>query len=794
MRRIERQVVSRIVTVVIIGVSVLLSVSNVTPARADEFHSAADAAPGSVAAMGPGFNALPAATRARVQAMLGQLPPYFIENRGQVDGSVAYYVQGRDTTVYFTSSGVTFAQSARPEREGAARMDHKGIKSARQRAEADDTAPSWRWVVKQDFVEANQDVRPMGQDPTEAVISYFKGSTDQWRVGLPTYSRVVYADLWPGIDLVYCGGPNELKYEFIVQPGANPGLIRLAYRGATGVTLDIDGGLEVETPAGGFRDAAPVAYQEKGGQRVPVGAGYDLAPASEGRVEYGFRLGRYDRTRPLTIDPAVFIYCGYIGGSGFDLGQGIAVDGAGNAYVTGHTSSSQATFPETVGPDLEYNGGGGDAFVAKVRADGRGLVYCGYIGGSGDDRGNGIAVDEAGNAYVIGYTDSSETQSFPVTVGPDLTYNGGYVDAFVAKVGADGTGLVYCGYIGGSERDYGRGVAVDGAGNAYVTGYTWSSEASFPVTVGPDLTHNTYHDAFVAKVAVDGTGLVYCGYIGGSFSADNGHRSRDYGKGIAVDGAGNAYVIGDTECGEASFPVTVGPDLTYNGGGDAFVAKVGADGTGLIYCGYIGGSSYEWVLGITVDGAGNAYVTGGTWIGEAESFPVTVGPDLTYNGGGTDAFVAKVGADGTGLVYCGYIGGSSYDWGNGIAVDGNGNAYVTGYTESSEATFPVAVGPELEFKGGGADAFVAKVGADGTGLIYCGYIGGSGRDEGNGIAVDRAGSVYVTGRTQSSQSTFPETVGPDLTHNAGGDDAFVAKVLYFVATHWYQLPIVVKLY
>ena len=365
MRRIKRQVVSGMVMVVIIGLSVLLPVSSVPPARADDFHSAADAAPGRVAAMGPGFNALPAATRARVQAMLGQLPLYFVENRGQVDGSVAYYVQGRDTTVYFTSSGVTFALSGRPEEKGAAPFEYEGVESARQRADSDDAALSGRWVVKQDFVGANQDVRPMGQDPTEAVISYFKGSADQWRVGLPTYGRLVYPDLWPGIDLVYGGGPNELKYEFIVQPGADPGRIRLAYRGATAVTLDAGGGLEVETPAGGFRDAAPVAYQERGGQRVAVGAAYELAPASDGRVEYGFQLGRYDRTQPLTIDPAVIVYCGYIGGTSDDFGEAIAVDGAGNAYVTGHTDSSQASFPVTVGPDVTFNGDT-DAFVAKV--------------------------------------------------------------------------------------------------------------------------------------------------------------------------------------------------------------------------------------------------------------------------------------------------------------------------------------------------------------------------------------------------------------------------------------------
>jgi len=261
------------------------------------------------------------------------------------------------------------------------------------------------------------------------------------------------------------------------------------------------------------------------------------------------------------------VYSGYIGGSDGDKGWDIAVDGSGNAYVTGGTWSSEATFPVNVGPDLTFNGGY-DAFVAKVNPSGAGLVYAGYIGGSGHDASYGIAVDGSGNAYVTGATSSDET-TFPVIGGPDLIYNGGYYDAFVAKVNPSGAGLVYGGYIGGygvGIPDVGWGIAVDGSGNAYVTGYTASNEDSFPVTTGPDLTHNGYTDAFVAKVKPDGAGLVYAGYIGGS--------SNDYGRGIAVDVSGNAYVAGGTKSSEATFPVTTGPDLTHNGGKDAFVAKV----------------------------------------------------------------------------------------------------------------------------------------------------------------------------------------------------------------------------
>jgi hypothetical protein len=259
------------------------------------------------------------------------------------------------------------------------------------------------------------------------------------------------------------------------------------------------------------------------------------------------------------------VYCGYIGGDGFEEARGIAVDQTGNAYVCGYTGSPEATFPVKTGPNLTHNVSY-DAFVAKFKADGTGLVYCGYIGGDGIDEAYSIVVDQSGNAYVCGYTGSTET-TFPVQVGPDLAFNGGDYDAFVAKVTTDGTGLVYCGYIGGDSTDYAYGIAVDQSGNTYVCGYTISTQTTFPVKTGPDLTHNGFFDAFVAELKADGTELVYCGYVGG----DDGDEARS----IAVDSNGNTYVCGYTKSTEATFPVKNGPYPTYNGGTyDSFVAKI----------------------------------------------------------------------------------------------------------------------------------------------------------------------------------------------------------------------------
>jgi hypothetical protein len=710
-----------------------------------------------------------AATEAKVEAAFGRMPLYFVENRGQLDHRVAYYVQGTDTSIYFTNQGMTLALTgpAASSRNEDASMRKGSLQAESLRRVAKGEGERQRWIVKVDFVGANPDVKPAGRDQTSAIISQFKGSKQQWKTGLKTYGSVVYPNLWPGIDLVYSGSVNQLKYSFVVRPGADANQIKLAYRGAKEVKLNNKGQLEVVTPVGSFVDEKPYSYQEEEGRQVEVATDYKLEYQSKAGVQVcGFKVGSYDKSKELVVDPVILVYAGYIGGAGDDFGLGIAVDSAGSAYVTGFTTSTEASFPVTVGPDLTFNGGGQDAFVAKVNAAGTALIYAGYIGGAGDDFGTGIAVDSAGNAYVTGQTSSSEA-SFPVTVGPDLTFNG-FVDIFVAKVNATGTGLVYAGYIGGTAGESGKGIAVDSAGNAYVTGFTLSTEASFPVTVGPDLTLNGVgsFDAFVAKVNAAGTALVYAGYIGGA--------DAEQGFGIAVDSAGNAYVTGFTLSTEASFPVTVGPDLTLNGFVNAFVAKVNAAGTALVYAGYIGGSDSDRGISIAVDSAGNAYVTGVTRSTEA-SFPVTVGPDLTFNGF-VDAFIAKVNAAGTALVYAGYIGGADDDSGNGIAVDSAGNAYVTGTTKSTEASFPVRVGPDLTLNGL-ADAFVAKVNAAGTALIYAGYIGGSSDDQSIGIAVDSADNAYVTGLTSSTEASFPVTVGPDLTYNGGPTDAFIAKIV-----------------
>ena len=690
-----------------------------------------------------------------------RLPVFFAENLGQMDPYVAYYARMSGANVYFTPDGLTYDFMVAPSRP------RHGDWLAADAPFPNPQPAAQRFAIKLDLVDANPAVAITGAELTPAVVSYFKGGPEQWKTGVPTYGGIEYTSVWPGIDMVYSADGRRLKQTFVVQPGADPSRIELAYRGASAVSVQEDGRLEVVTPLGALFDEPPYAYQDLNEARVEVAARYAIRSGDDNTWGYGFEIGPYDPMAPLILDPVVLLYAGYIGGTGGDVAEGVAVDTLGNAYVVGSTFSPGATFPIAPGFDQTYNGGAVDVFVVKVNPAGTGLVYATYLGGSSAELAHAVAVDLAGNAYVTGGTASSD---FPVVVGPDLVLNGDS-DAFVTKISPTGTALIYSGFIGGGGGEDGRGIAVDVAGNAYVAGGTNSDQMSFPVNVGPDLTFNGGSaDGWVAKINPAGTTLVYAGYVGGS--------GRDLVEAIAIDAAGNAFVTGTTDSNEASFPVAVGPDLTFSGAPfifDAFVAKVNVAGTGLVYAGYIGGTASDFGKGIAVDSSGSAYVAG-TTASDQTTFPVTVGPDLTQNGD-FDAFIAKLTPSGSGFIYLGYIGGSGGDAATAVAVDSAGNAYVAGEAGSTEATFPVSLGPDLTFNGppDDGDAFVAKVRADGTGLIYSGYIGGSAPDEAFALAIDPAGNAYVVGSTQSDALTFPTVVGPDVTFNGDGD-AFVAKV------------------
>ena len=702
----------------------------------------------------------------QIAAAYGKLPLQFELNRGQTDPRVQFLSRGSNYTLFLSEGeAVLQLRNADPAPDGTG----FGVRNAPdQKARNPQSAirNPQSAVVRLKLVGANPAPLAAGQEELPGKVNYFIGNDPaKWRTNVPTYARVKYREVYRGVDLVYYGNQRQLEHDFVVAPGAGPEQIRMAVEGAERVELD-SGDLVLHAAGGDVRLRAPVAYQEVDGARRWVAASYVLQegnPQSEIRnpksdaphsQEVGFELAAYDATRPLVIDP-VLVYSTYFGGSGYDSAYTIAVDSFGSAYVAGMTSSLD--FP-TASPLRPSNGGYYDAFVAKLDPTGTALIYSTYLGGNDDDGGNSIAVDSSGNAYVTGFTWSSD---FP-TASPLKAWVCGSEackDAFIAKLNPAGSALLYSTYLGGSDEEEAWGIAVDSAGNAYVTGYTYSIDFPTVNALRPDS--GGYYDAFVAKLNAAGSALLYSTYLGGS--------DDDEGWGIAVDSAGNAYVAGYTY--SIDFPTASPLQGALGGEGygyeDAFIAKLNAAGSALVYSTYLGGSDNDEPWGIAVDSEGNVYITGCTY---STDFPTANALQPSSGGGQQDAFVAKLNAAGSALVYSTYLGGGDTDDGWAIAVDSAGNAYVIGYTYSTD--FPTAT-PLQGTLGGYADAFIAKLGADGSALEYSTYLGGVDQDIGGGIAVDSAGNVYVVGFTYSAD--FP-TAGPLQAASGGGQDVFIAKI------------------
>lgn len=683
---------------------------------------------------------------AAIQSEYGQLPLSFEANQGQTDGQVDYLARGAGYAIYLTGGGAVLDLQQATSQSGAG--DSAGQISGT--------------VIDMKFIGANPYAAVTGLDKQQTVSNYFVGSDpSQWHAGIANYGQVEYQNLYSGINAIFYGNQQQLEYDFNIAPGADPNQIQLQIAGASGLSLDSSSNLLIHTAGGELVEKAPSIYQEVNGQRVAVSGHFVLAGAD--RV--GFSVGSYDTSLPLVIDPTLS-YSTYLGAStGASDGDAVAVDSSGGAYIAGSTSATN--FPTTAGAyQTTYGGGSEDAFVTKFSADGKSLAYSTYLGGSNFEFPEGIAVDAAGNAYIVGATAST---NFPTTPGAFQTsFGSGTRHAFVTKLNASGGSLVYSTYLGGSTFENGTAIAVNASGNAYVTGQTTSSD--FPTTAGAYQTViGGSSDAYVTEFNAAGSALIYSTYLGGS--------SAESGFGIAIDGAGNAYVGGGTF--STNFPTTPGAYQTsFVGAGpeDAFVTKLNASGSALVYSTYVG-TIDESGVPITIDGAGNAYITGYT---ASTSFPTTPGAyQTTFGGGIDDAFVTKLNAAGSGLVYSTYLGGGGRDQGQGIAVNGAGDAFIIGLTDST--SFPTTPGAfQTTYGGGGLDAFLTKLNALGNNLIYSTYMGGSGSDSGLGVALDALGNAYISGRTGSTN--FPVTPGAYQTALAGSDDAFVAKFLT-AATH-----------
>ena len=692
-------------------------------------------------------------TRRQPPAVLdsyGKLPLSFEANSGQVQQPVKFISRGNGYTLFLTGTEAVVALNGRPSK----RVGHStNGREAKEQAGA---------TLRMKFVGANSEPRVTGEGELPGVVNYLIGDRpERWQTGVSTYSRVRYKEIYPGIDVVYYGNQGRLEYDFVIAPGANPSQVGISFAGARGLRVEANGDLSMRVGAGEIRQLRPVIYQEVDGVRRPVMGSYVL----RGQNKVGFLLGHYDPGKALVIDP-VLSYSTYIGGSDADYSEAVAVDGSGNAYISGYTRS--VNFPTTPGalksnPNFGYN-----VFVSKLNATGTALLYSTYVGGNGQELNVSLAVDAAGQAYLAGQTSSN---NFPTTPGAYQTMRAGNLDVFVSKLNAEGNGFAYSTLVGSGDNDDATSIAVDAAGNAYVTGSTGSNPTglyfhNFPTT--PGAFQRTYGstnwtDAYVLKLNATGTNLIYSTLLGGN--------RKEIGNGIAVDAAGNAYVAGLTE--SDNFPVTPGAFQTtaktsgFGSPVEAFVTKLNASGTALVYSTYLGGVNSEQADGIALDGAGHAYVTGYT---SSPGFPTTPGsfqPGKAPDNFSNDAFAVKLNPAGTTLLYSTFIGGSDVEFGLAIAVDPSGNAYVGGLTGSTD--FPLT--PDAFAREG--SAFLTQLSPTGAGLHSLRF-GGSGFARFSGVAVDQKGGAYVTGYTNSN--VFPTTTGAYQTAYRGGEsDSFVVK-------------------
>jgi hypothetical protein len=660
-----------------------------------------------------------------------QLPMSFEANRGQTDPQVEFVSRGSGYTLFLTKNDAVFALNAASNR--------KELQSQ---------------TLRMHFVGANPDARMTGQDELPGKSNYFIGSDPNgWHTAVPTFSKVENRGLYRGVDLVYYGNQQQLEYDLRVAAGADPAQIAFEFRGdRSAVRLDPEGNL-VNSTSEGILLLKPSVYQtvlgESGApEKRRVTAKFVLRKHNQ----VGFEIGSYDRTKTLIIDPVVPFYSTYLGGAANDYGCGIALDAKGNAYITGSTASLNFPHPGCI--QCANAGGLSDAFVTELNPGG--LIYSTYLGGKGNDYGYGIAVDAFGEAFVTGSTNSV---NFPVALCFQCVFQGGAADAFVTEIAPGGAGIIYSTYLGGKGADYGRAIALDPNGDAFVTGNTTS--VNFPVpacTFGCVLGGGS--DAFVTELKrIPGgpVGLVYSDYLGG--------QANDYGYGIAVDPNQNAYVTGATS--SVNFPITAPAcfQCAPQGLSDAFVTHIAPFGAALVNSTYLGGPTNDYGYAIAIDGALTVYVTGST----AGPFPVGPCVQCVYGGGLSDAFVTRLDPSLTGIIYSTYLGGAGTDAGRGIAVDAKGRADVTGNTNSNN--FPVFNCFQC-VPNGGMDAFVTSLTPPGVAFVYSTYLGGKGNDFGRGIAVNLAFNPtvhFVTGYTNSAN--FP-VIGGGFP-SAGLNDAFV---------------------
>lgn len=677
----------------------------------------------------------------------------FIENVGQFETDARYQVRGSDSTIWLEEDAL-WVSVLQPS---TANNWNGGMLPSDLTNKANRGIVREGVNIKLSFVGANLHPHLEPINHLDTHISYLTGNDPaDWHSDVPVWGGVRYKDLYPGIDLEITSEDGHLLQQLVARKDADLDAVQLRVDGVDSVALDGDH-LRLTTAVGEY--TLPL-FQVKGAVNeklaVPILAdNLVVSPFSSPQSE-----AKHVNPQAGISD---LLYSTFLGGGSYDIGTSIAVDISGAAYISGATHSLD--FPVTPGVFDANLSGDADGFIAKLNSDGSQLAYATFLGGNNYDEIKSIAIDSSGSTYITGITGSPD---FPTTVGAfDTSYDVGNTHVFVAKLKADGSDMIYSTLIEGSCADIGYDIAIDTNGAAYITGTTCSF-SDFPTTPGAfdtSSSHINYPTAFVLKLNGDGSSLTYSTFLEGDSDGWN------LGTGIAVDSYGAAYVIGRTR--SFDFPITPGAfDTNYGGfGWDVFVVKLNAAGSVLTYATYLGGNGSDDGMDIAIDASGASYITGYT---NSSDFPTTMEAfDTTYNSGVYDAFVVKLNSTGSALIYSTFLDGSYGSTGEGIAIDTNGAAYITGVTSSPD--FPTTLGAFNTTLNGEADGFVAKLNSNGSALVYSTFVGGStSSEQGSAIAIDSFGAAYITGETASPD--FPITSGAFDTSFAGNNDAFAAKL------------------
>ena len=723
----------------------------------------------------------------RIDAAYGKLPLAFEVNNGQTAAEINFVARGSGYGLALTPTSATLQMRARASGTNEDRSQKIRSSFADSKKKGNGEANWKSATIRMNLIGGNESAKSEGQDQLSGSVNYFIcDDSSKWRTDIATYKKVQYSSVYPGIDLVYYGNQRQLEYDLVVSPGTDPSLIRLGFEGQKSLTVQPNGELGLETEVGKILQHKPIVYQNIDDKRRLVDGGYAIHRDGN-NDEIGFYVGDYDRSLPLVIDPTI-VYSTYLGGSGTDVATSIKVDSSGSAYVVGYTQSVNFPTASPLQPNAASSGACPtgrpceDMFVTRFNPAGTALIYSTYIGGTGIDEAASIAIDAAGNAYVAGFTKSS---NFPVTANAFQHVRGDHDnvsdDAVFLKLSSNGGQLLYSTYLGGEDNDDAFSIAVDNQGNAYVTGGTVSFE--FP-TVNPfqlNLASPGLGDAFVTKFLPDGS-------VG--FSTFLGGEDLDFGTVIMVDATG-IYIVGQTE--SALFPTQNPFQANYHFGEkppgvltlDLFVSKLNLTGTALIYSTYLGGDSEDLSGAAVLDSDGNVYIAG-TALNFSKDYTYPLKNPIMAHGFSDKfhgivsvaAFVTKLNSDGSDLVYSTLLGGTADNFGLGIDIDIEGNAYVTGYTGSND--FPLTPSAlKVSKDPNDVDVFLAKINASGSNLDFSTLLGGSFVDQANAIAVDQHKNVYLCGGSQppfiGAVDDFP-VVNPVQSQHAGETEGFVSKI------------------